>query len=115
MTTDAPTDRPTDSATRPEESPPKRKFRFPTAFTVLFVVLGLIWLLTFILKPGTYDYVSCDGGGAKPIPGTYHSVDVDRSFKDRVYDLWVSPVNGLYGIRTPSEAVTKPAANLVQQ
>ena len=32
---------------------PKRRFKFPTAFTVLFFVLVLFWILTFIIKPGT--------------------------------------------------------------
>jgi uncharacterized ion transporter superfamily protein YfcC len=43
---------------------PGRKFRFPTAFTVLFFVLVLIWILTFIISPGSYSYVSCEGGDA---------------------------------------------------
>ena len=74
---------------------PKRRFRFPTAFTVLFFVLVLVWILTFIIKPGTYSYVSCDGGSPKPIPGTFQSVKVDLSIQARLYDLWLSPVNGL--------------------
>ena len=53
-----------EAKTRPEESAaePKRGFRFPTAFTVLFFVLVLIWILTFFITPGSYSYVSCDGG-----------------------------------------------------
>ena len=100
-----------------EESPdePKRKFKFPTAFTVLFFVLVLIWILTFIIPPGSYSYVSCDGGTPKPIPGTFGAVKVDLSFQDRLYDLWVSPVNGLYGIRTPAEAVTDPNPDLLKK
>jgi len=31
---------------------PKRRFKFRTAFTVLFFVLVLVWILTFIIKPG---------------------------------------------------------------
>jgi uncharacterized ion transporter superfamily protein YfcC len=81
---------------------PKRRFKFPTAFTILFFVLVAVWILTFIIPPGTYSYVSCDGGPAKPIPGTYHGIDIDRSIQERIYDLWISPVNGLYGIRTPA-------------
>ena len=35
-----------------DETPaePKRRFKFPTAFTVLFFVLVLVWVLTFIIK-----------------------------------------------------------------
>jgi uncharacterized ion transporter superfamily protein YfcC len=94
------------------EEEPKRKFKFPTAFTILFLVLVLVWLLTFVIKPGTYDYVSCDGGSAKPVPGTFHHTSGGMSFRDHLYDLWVSPVNGLYGIRTPSEPVAQPSPEL---
>jgi uncharacterized ion transporter superfamily protein YfcC len=94
---------------------PRRKFKFPTAFTVLFFVLVLIWILTFIIKPGTYSYVSCDGGSPKPIPGTFKDVKVDLSIQARIYDLWLSPVNGLYGIRTPAETVSNPGANLLKE
>jgi len=59
---------------------PKRRFKFPTAFTVLFFVLVLVWILTFIIKPGTYSYVSCDGGSPKPIPGTFENFDQNLSF-----------------------------------
>ena len=68
----------TDTETHPGDTgaEPKRRFRFPTAFTVLFFVLVLVWILTFIIKPGTYSYVSCDGGSPKPIPGTFEKVDL---------------------------------------
>jgi uncharacterized ion transporter superfamily protein YfcC len=92
---------------------PKRRFKFPTAFTVLFFVLVLVWILTFIIKPGTYSYVSCDGGPPKPIPGTFENIDQNLSFQERLYDLWLSPVNGLYGIRTPAEVVPDPGSKLL--
>src|SRR6516225_3066507 len=107
----------TDTQATPEDTSakPKRKFKFPTAFTVLFFVLVLIWILTFIIPPGSYSYVSCDGGTPKPIPGTFGAVKVDLSFQERLYDLWISPVNGLYGIRTPAEAVTNPNPDLLKK
>ena len=107
----------TDTQARPDEAAaePKRKFKFPTAFTVLFFVLVLVWVLTFIIKPGSYSYVSCDAGSPKPIPGTFSTVKLDLSFQERLYDLWVSPVNGLYGIRTPSEVVPDPSPELLKK
>jgi uncharacterized ion transporter superfamily protein YfcC len=107
----------TETRARPEgeAAEPKRRFKFPTAFTVLFFVLVLVWILTFIIKPGTYSYVSCDGGSPKPIPGTFKDVNVDLSIQARIYDLWLSPVNGLYGIRTPAEPVAKPGSKLMQE
>ncbi|MFZ2045011.1 MAG: hypothetical protein WAV12_13550, partial [Trebonia sp.] len=106
-----------DTQTRQDDTTaePKRRFKFPTAFTVLFFVLVLVWILTFIIKPGSYSYVSCDGGSPKPVPGTFGAVKVDLSFQERLYDLWVSPVNGLYGVRTPSEVVPDPSPELLKQ
>jgi uncharacterized ion transporter superfamily protein YfcC len=94
----------TETRARPkgEAAEPKRRFKFPTAFTVLFFVLVLVWILTFIIKPGTYSYVSCDGGSPKPIPGTFENFKSNLSIQERLYDLWLAPVNGLYGIRTPA-------------
>ena len=106
-----------DTRARPDESTaePRRKFKFPTAFTVLFFVLVLVWVLTFIITPGSYSYASCDGGPPKPIPGTFATVKVNLSFQERLYDLWLSPVNGLYGIRTPAEVVTDPSPELLKK
>jgi uncharacterized ion transporter superfamily protein YfcC len=98
--------------TPPTQTPPSDEtaveqggggFKFPTAFTVLLVVLLAVWGLTFIIQPGSYQYVSCDGGSAQPIPGSFEEVESDLTFRDRLYDLWLSPVNGLYGIRESSE------------
>jgi hypothetical protein len=94
---------------------PKRRFKFPTAFTVLFFVLVLVWILTFIIKPGTYSYVNCEGGPPKPVPGTFQKVNLSLSFQERLYDLWVAPVNGLYGIRTPAEVIPKPSSGLLKK
>ena len=107
----------TETRARPEDASaePKRRFRFPTAFTVLFFVLVLIWILTFIIKPGTYSYVSCDGASPKPVPGTFENFNQNLSVQERLYDLWLAPVNGLYGIRTPAEPVSDPGSGLLKK
>jgi uncharacterized ion transporter superfamily protein YfcC len=75
----------------------KRSFRFPSAFTVLFAVTVIVWLLAFIIPTGAYKVSEKTGG---PIPGSYHSVDAGLSFTDRLYDLFLSPINGLYGVKS---------------
>ena len=101
------TDTPTPDV--PTKEPEQKAKKFPTAFTVLFFVLIIVWALSFVIKPGSYDYVSCDGENPKPVAGSYHPVDVDSSFVDRLKDLWLSPVNGLYGIMDVTEtAVDEP-------
>ncbi|MFD3981651.1 YfcC family protein [Streptomyces griseus] len=80
----------------PEDEPPARKgFTFPSALTILAVVTLAVWALAFLIPPGAYDR---DAEGA-PVQGTYHRVDADRSLTDRLDDLFLSPVNGLYGVQ----------------
>jgi uncharacterized ion transporter superfamily protein YfcC len=95
---------------------PKRGFRFPTAFTVLVVVLVVVWGLAFVVTPGSYTYVSCDGSAPRPVPGSYQAADssqADQSLADRIYQLALAPVNGLYGIRVEPEPVTDPGAEVL--
>lgn len=73
-----------------------RQFSFPSAFTVLFGVTVLVWLLAFIIPTGAYK-VDAETGG--PIPGSYASADAGLSFTDRLMQLFLAPVNGLYGIK----------------
>jgi uncharacterized ion transporter superfamily protein YfcC len=56
-------------ATTLAERPAKRGFRFPTAFTVLFLVLVLVWVASFFVPAGRYQ--TKDGS---PVPGTYHKL-----------------------------------------
>lgn len=85
-----------DTKPAPEEEPPaKKKFTFPSALTILAVVTLAVWALAFLIPPGAYDR---NEEGA-PVQGTYHRVDSDQSFVDRLNDLFLSPVNGLYGVQ----------------
>ena len=74
------------------EQTAKKKFTFPSAFTILFILLVLIAAATWIVPAGSYDY---DEEGA-PIPGTYHQVEPNPQ-KLLVSSL-KGPINGMYGI-----------------
>ncbi|MGH3331850.1 MAG: hypothetical protein ACRDPJ_11180, partial [Nocardioidaceae bacterium] len=81
--------------TTPESTAPdaqgRKKFHFPSAFTILVGVTVVVWLLAFIIPTGAYK-VSEETG--RPIPGSYASVDVGLSFVDRLMQLFLAPVNG---------------------
>lgn len=79
------------------DTPPaeERRFKFPSAFTVLFGVTVAVWLLAFIIPTGSYQV---DAETGRPVPGTYERVDVGLSFGDRLMELFLAPVNGLYGV-----------------
>lgn len=76
---------------------PSRRMRFPSAFTVLVIVTVAVWLLAFVVPSGRYAE---DPDTGRPIPGSYEEIDVDLSFNDRLYDLFMAPVNGLYGVES---------------
>ncbi|MFD6425534.1 YfcC family protein [Streptomyces sp. NPDC060198] len=85
----------TGGADADERPPPKRKFTFPSALTILALVTLAVWALAFLIPSGAYDR---DAEGA-PVQGTYHRVPAGQSLVDRLNDLFLSPVNGLYGIQ----------------
>ncbi len=70
----------------------KKKFTFPTAFTILFLLLVVIAAATWIVPAGSYDY---DEEGA-PIPGTYHQVEPNP--QKLLASALKGPINGMYGI-----------------
>jgi uncharacterized ion transporter superfamily protein YfcC len=95
-----------------DEPPPpeasKKKFKFPTAFTVLAIVLLLVWIASFFVPPGAYKLDPKTGG---PVPGTYHKLPscsvappntpcAQDSLSFRLTQLWIAPPNGLYGIES---------------
>ena len=70
----------------------KKKFTFPTAFTILFILLILIALATWIIPAGSYQL---DADGA-PIPGTYQQVPSNP--QKLLVSALMGPINGMYGI-----------------
>ena len=77
------------------EAPVEEKnggFKFPTAYTVLFLLLILVVIATWIIPAGQYDKNE-DG---EPIPGSYHQVE--QNPQKILADGLMAPVNGMYGI-----------------
>ena len=77
------------------ESPQKEKksgFKFPTAYTVLFILLILVVIATWFIPAGQYDKNE-DG---EPIPGSYH--EVEQNPQKIIADGLMAPVNGMYGL-----------------
>ncbi|MFI0976811.1 YfcC family protein [Streptomyces sp. NPDC021093] len=95
------------TAIEPQQDPGtggKRKFSFPSALTILVIVTLGVWLLAFLIPSGAYDR---DKNGS-PIQGTYHRVPSGQSFTDRLNDLFLSPVNGLYGVQDAESGQVGP-------
>ncbi|MET7304174.1 YfcC family protein [Embleya sp. NPDC005575] len=90
--------------TEDEAPPPKRGFRFPSALTVLAIVTIAVWGLTFAIPAGEYQL----GEDGKPVAGTYHHTKSPEDFVQRLNDLFLSPVNGLYGLKDAQSGQVAP-------
>ena len=82
---------PTSEAPDPE---PKKKGRFslPSAYTILFALIVLAAISTWVIPAGVYNL----NANGEPVPGTYHEV---ASHPAKILrDSLTAPLNGLYGI-----------------
>jgi len=62
---------------------------------VLFGVTIAVWVLAFVIPTGAYQ---TDAETGRPVPGSYERTDTAISFGDRLMDLFLAPINGLYGV-----------------
>ena len=69
----------------------KKGFQFPSTFAILFALMILVALLTWIIPAGVYNL---DANG-NPQPGTYHQV---ASNPQGLGDILMAPINGMYGL-----------------
>jgi uncharacterized ion transporter superfamily protein YfcC len=72
--------------------PQKKGFALPSAYTILFALIVVAAIATWIIPAGTYD-LNDDG---EPVPGTYHEVEQKPS--RILVDSLTAPINGMYGI-----------------
>jgi uncharacterized ion transporter superfamily protein YfcC len=78
--------------TVPAEPEEKSRFTLPSAYTILFALIVLAAIATWVIPAGTYA-LNPEG---EPIPGTYQEVDSKPS--KILVDSLTAPINGLYGI-----------------
>ena len=88
------------TAVATQEPAPKKGFALPSAYTILFILIVIVAIATWIIPAGKYD-VDPDGA---PIPGTYHRVDSNP--QRIVVDSLMAPINGLYGIEGSDGSVS---------
>ncbi|KHD44355.1 YfcC family protein [Streptococcus hongkongensis] len=72
------------------EEQQKRGFRIPSSYTVLFIIIAIMAVLTWFIPAGAYDKTK---SGAV-ISGTYHAV---KSNPQGLYDVFMAPVRGMLG------------------
>lgn len=70
------------------------KFKFPSAYTILFILIALIAALTWIIPAGQYNReINAELGKEVPIAGTYQAVDGNPQ---GVIDVLLAPIDGFY-------------------
>jgi uncharacterized ion transporter superfamily protein YfcC len=79
----------------PPQDEPKRRFTLPSAYTILFGLIVVVAIATWLIPAGKY---ALDDNGS-PIPGSYQ--EVPSSPARIVTDSLKAPINGLYGIEDP--------------
>jgi uncharacterized ion transporter superfamily protein YfcC len=82
------------------DAPARRRFALPSAYTILFVIIVITAIATWLIPAGVYD-VDADG---QPVPGSYHTVD--QNPQRIVVDSLMAPINGLYGIEGEDGSVS---------
>lgn len=92
------------SADTESVAPAKKKFEFPGSITVLALVTVVVWLAALVIPAGRF---TTDEDGA-PIPGSFERIDSPLTFGERLRELILSPVNGLYGIQDPVSGFVDP-------
>lgn len=100
----------------------KKKFKMPSAFTILFAIIIVVAVLTHIIPAGNYDYTP----EKTPIPGTYHTVDPTpqglaevimspiKGFQDAIdVALFVIIIGGFLGVVMKTGAIDAGIARVV--
>src|SRR5262252_132195 len=78
----------------------ERTFTFPSAYTILFLLLIVMAALTWVIPAGQYDR----GADGQPIPNTYHTVPPNP--QRLVSGSLLAPISGTYGIQAADGSVS---------
>ena len=74
------------------------RFKFPTAYTILFFLIIFMAALTWIIPAGQYEMVqNAELGREVPVAGTFHYIESNRQ---GIIDVLKAPINGFYDSST---------------
>ena len=89
-----------ETTSSPAPVPEKKGFALPSAYTILFLLIVLVAIATWIIPAGQYE-LNEDG---QPIPGTYQQVE--QNPQRIITDSLLAPINGLYGIEAEDGSIS---------
>ncbi|WP_263081952.1 YfcC family protein [Endozoicomonas sp. Mp262] len=71
-----------------------KTFRFPSAYTILFLIIVFVAILTWIVPAGKYQVETNEALGKEvPVAGTYHEVEPNPQ---GIEEVLLAPVSGFY-------------------
>ncbi len=71
-----------------------KSFKFPTAFTILFALIAVVAVMTWIIPAGEYERAYSESLSSEaPVPGTYHQVDPNPQ---GLTSVLLAPIAGMY-------------------
>lgn len=70
-----------------------KKFKMPSAFTILFLIIILVAILTWFIPAGEYQYVDEMAATLEPIPGTYQQT---VSNPQGIWEVLSAPIQGFF-------------------
>ncbi|MGE0044638.1 MAG: YfcC family protein [Hyphomonadaceae bacterium] len=77
---------------------PKRRFEFPSAFSILFALIAIAAIATWFVPAGQYTRVENEALGRElAVRGSYHTVEANPQ---TVFDAILAPVEGFYDAET---------------
>ncbi|SEP20252.1 Uncharacterized membrane protein YfcC, ion transporter superfamily [Salinihabitans flavidus] len=83
-----------DSSETPQDPEADLQSRFPTAYTILFALIVLVAVLTWIIPAGQYDReMNEEVGREVAVPGTYQTVEANPQGP---IDVLLAPIAGFY-------------------
>jgi uncharacterized ion transporter superfamily protein YfcC len=82
------------------EEKQKKGFKFPTAYTILFILIIIVVIATWIVPAGQYEV----NEAGEPIPGSYHTVESNP--QKIITDGLMAIVNGTYGIQAEDGSIS---------
>jgi len=76
------------------EPPAGRTLKFPTAYTILFLLIIVVAAATWVIPAGSYERQMSEALGREvPVPGTYQEVEPNPQGP---WDVLIAPIAGFY-------------------
>ncbi|WP_066174845.1 YfcC family protein [Bacillus marinisedimentorum] len=70
-----------------------KRFKMPTAFSILFIIIAAVALLTWVVPAGQYEYVDPEADTMEPVPGTYSGAEQNPQ---GIWEVLYAPIKGFF-------------------